>query len=56
LESERFEWDDAKAKANLRKHKISFLEGATVFEDPYVVIEADEIHSHGEVRASATGF
>jgi uncharacterized DUF497 family protein len=29
-----FEWDDAKAEANLRKHGISFDEAATAFEDP----------------------
>jgi uncharacterized protein len=28
-----FEWDDAKAEANLRKHGVSFDEAATVFAD-----------------------
>lgn len=28
-----FEWDDAKASANLRKHGVTFDEAATVFAD-----------------------
>jgi hypothetical protein len=56
LESERFEWVDGKAKANLRKHKVSFEEGATVFDDPDVFIESDPLHSHDEPRVFATGF
>lgn len=29
----RFEWDSAKAKANLRKHGVTFEEAETVFSD-----------------------
>jgi hypothetical protein len=29
-----YEWNDKKAKANLRKHGVSFEEAATVFLDP----------------------
>jgi uncharacterized protein len=32
-----FEWDSAKADANVRKHGVSFPEAATVFADPYAV-------------------
>ena len=28
-----FEWDDVKARANLRKHGIDFADAATVFDD-----------------------
>lgn len=28
-----FEWDEAKARANLRKHGVSFSEAATCFLD-----------------------
>ena len=28
-----FEWDNAKAQANLRKHGVDFADAATVFED-----------------------
>lgn len=29
-----FEWDRAKAAANLRKHRVSFREASTVLQDP----------------------
>jgi hypothetical protein len=32
-----FEWDEAKALSNLRKHDVSFAEAATVFADPAAV-------------------
>jgi len=32
-----YEWDPKKAKANLRKHGMSFEEAATVFLDPLAV-------------------
>jgi uncharacterized DUF497 family protein len=28
-----FEWDDAKARSNLSKHGVSFIEAASVFQD-----------------------
>jgi len=51
LESQRFEWDDRKAVANLRKHKIGFEEAATIFDDPFVIIKVDPAHSIQEFRA-----
>jgi uncharacterized DUF497 family protein len=36
-----FEWDDAKAEANLDKHGVSFPEAATVFADPLAVFLDD---------------
>lgn len=56
MELEGFEWDDRKAAANLLKHKVSFLEAATVFDDPYVVVEPDLAHSIEELRVIAIGF
>lgn len=32
-----FEWDDAKARANARKHKVTFEEAMTVFVDELAV-------------------
>ena len=29
----RFEWDEKKAKANLKKHRVDFDEATTVFTD-----------------------
>jgi uncharacterized DUF497 family protein len=51
-----FEWDPDKAEVNFKKHRVSFFEGATVFQDPDVVIEPDPVHSDEEWRAIAIGF
>ncbi|MBX3025281.1 BrnT family toxin [bacterium] len=36
-----FEWDDAKARANLVKHGVSFPEALTVFSDPNAIDAPD---------------
>ena len=41
----RFEWDAAKARANLRKHGVSFEEAETAFYDDHAVISDDPDHS-----------
>src|SRR4029078_8684990 len=41
----RIEWDDAKARANLRKHGVSFDEAETVFADDYALVLPDPDHS-----------
>jgi uncharacterized DUF497 family protein len=46
----RFEWDSEKADLNFRKHKVSFDEAKTVFDDPLFVIFADPDHSIAEKR------
>lgn len=51
-----FEWDDNKAKSNLRKHKIGFDEAETVFSDPSVITFADEFHSLEEERFISIGL
>ena len=56
MQSEIFEWDDAKAETNLKKHRVSFFEASTVFDDPFVRIESDSLHSEGELRSTAIGF
>ncbi len=45
-----FEWDEEKARRNLRRHGISFEEGLTVFEDPLFVPYESEDHSVEEKR------
>jgi len=45
-----FEWDEKKAKANLRKHETSFEEAVTVFLDPFSVTIPDPDHSAAEQR------
>jgi uncharacterized DUF497 family protein len=53
--SVKFEWDDDKAKINLKKHKISFDEAITVFADPFAKIFYDEGHSDEENREILVG-
>jgi uncharacterized DUF497 family protein len=45
-----FEWDDDKANANFKKHKVSFEEASTVFGDPLSRTIFDPLHSDEEDR------
>jgi uncharacterized DUF497 family protein len=45
-----FEWDDAKAAANLRKHKVSFGLATRVFDDLFALVERDLGGEFGEER------
>lgn len=45
-----FEWDAAKATANLRKHGVAFDEACSVFADPLSRTIRDPMHSVGEHR------
>ncbi|MSP13576.1 MAG: BrnT family toxin [Chloroflexi bacterium] len=45
-----FEWDEEKASANLRKHRIGFEEALTVFDDPGAITIPDPKHSASEDR------
>jgi uncharacterized DUF497 family protein len=45
-----FEWDQDKAEANLRKHKVGFEEALTVFADPLSTTISDPDHSLIEAR------
>ena len=45
-----FEWDENKAKSNLKKHGISFVEASTVFGDLFSITIEDVIHSDNEQR------
>jgi uncharacterized protein len=51
-----FEWDDAKAEANLRKHKISFRAATRVFDDLFALVEQDIGAEIGEERFLITGM
>ncbi len=55
-----FEWDEDKAVANFKKHKIGIEEAKTVFADPFSITIDDPTHSIEEQRfvdigASADG-
>ena len=51
----RFEWDEAKAAANLKKHEVSFMEAESVFGDPLARIFDDDVHSYEEKRHAIFG-
>ena len=50
-----FEWDANKAKSNLGKHGISFVEASTVFGDAPSLTISDLIHSELENRFITIG-
>jgi uncharacterized DUF497 family protein len=53
----KFEWHQDKAKANLRKHKVSFEEAATVFSNEPIRIFMDTDNSTDrEDRLIAIGY
>ena len=56
MQDELFEWDDEKARRNLRIRGLSFEEARTVFEDPYSITERDELNSKFEERFVTIGL
>lgn len=36
-----FEWDEVKARENLKRHKVPFDEGKTIFNDPFLLTYPD---------------
>jgi uncharacterized protein len=51
-----FEWDPKKAARNLRKHRVSFNEAATVFGDALSTTVPDPDHSLAEDRYITVGI
>jgi uncharacterized DUF497 family protein len=52
----KFEWDPKKAKQNLKKHKTSFDEASTVFNDDLSITFPDPDHSEDEDRLIIIGM
>lgn len=52
----KFDWDPGKARRNLRKHRIDFNEGSTVFADTLSITISDPDHSDGEDRWVTVGL
>lgn len=46
----KFEWNNKKDKANIKKHGVSFDEARTVFYDEYAIQFHDPEHSESEDR------
>jgi uncharacterized protein len=51
-----FEWDDAKAAANLKKHRVSFEEAKSIFFDEFGIQFFDDEHSSDEERFLMLGM
>lgn len=51
-----FEWDPEKAKVNIKKHKVSFEQAATVFGDLRAISIYDDEHSENEDRWITLGM
>ncbi len=47
--------NEKKAESNFRKHKVSFDEAKTIFNDSFLVTFADDFHSDGEKRFISIG-
>jgi uncharacterized protein len=50
----RFSWNEVKAAANLKKHRVTFETAARVFFDPFALTEQDRIED-GEQRWQTLG-
>lgn len=51
----RFEWDDAKNAANIRKHGIDFADVTDIFNHPMLAM-LDDREDYGEARWIAIGW
>ena len=49
-----YEWDEAKNRANIRRHKIDFVDVPAIFEKPMVVF-LDNRKNYGEDRMVGIG-
>ncbi len=51
-----FEWDEGKARENLKKHKVGFDEGKTIFNDSFLLTFPDIDSSETEERCVNIGL
>jgi uncharacterized protein len=56
MRHERYEWDDRKARTNLRDHGVSFENAVQVFDDPLAVDDIDMSMDYGEERSIVIGM
>ena len=52
----QFAWDEDKAQTNVRDHRVTFEEVATVFLDPLASTIPDPDHALGEARYLTIGL
>ena len=56
MQSDEFEWDEAKAASNVLKHGVSFEEAQAVFLDESARLIDDPDHSDDEERYLMLGY
>jgi uncharacterized DUF497 family protein len=56
MANEVFEWDEAKAAANLAKHGVSFEQARQAFDDPFAIDFVDDREDYGENRLILLGM
>jgi len=56
MRDDDFEWDDAKAAANLARHGVSFEAARLAFFDAYAVAREDPRQDYGEDRFILLGM
>jgi uncharacterized protein len=56
MEADYFEWDNAKAAANLTKHGVSFEQARDAFDDPFAIDFIDDREDYGEQRVILFGM
>ena len=56
MTDDHFEWDDAKAVANLAKHGVSFEQARDAFGDPFAIEFVDYREDYGEDRLILLGM
>lgn len=53
---QEFEWDDAKARRNVRRHRVPFVEAVSVFSDSRALTMLDQAHAEVEDRHVIVGM
>ncbi len=51
-----FDWNPTKEQQNIRKHRVSFHQAVTIFQDPNQLSIYDEEHSKDEERWVTLGI
>jgi uncharacterized protein len=51
-----FEWDEEKASANAKKHRVSFEEAVLAFSDPMLITFSDPLHAESEESFLSIGI
>lgn len=52
----RFEWNEPKARANRKRHGVSFESATCAFRDPFAIELLDDRENYGEQRLITIGM